>query len=68
MAGWSNPNTPAPHPQLGAQEDSQAVVGGCNGIHVIPASGLADYYRAHSLIACCAIMLLAVAIFGTLMF
>lgn len=51
-----------------SQEDSYAVVGGCNGIYVIPASGLADYYRAHLFIACAAVMLLAVAMFGALMF
>jgi len=43
-------------------------IGGCNGIHLIPARHLDDYYRAHAYAAGVASLLLLLASLGAVAF
>jgi hypothetical protein len=52
---WADPRQPQ-------DQADMTVVGGCNGILVVPGSGLADYYKAHAYAALIATALLAIAV------
>lgn len=48
--------------------DEMTAIGGCNGIHLIPARQVDDYYRAHAYVAGVASLLLLLASLGALAF
>ena len=43
--------------------DECVIVGGCNGLHCIPATQQADYYRAQKLMAMLGVVCLPVLLF-----
>lgn len=49
--------------------EEMTAVGGCNGIHLVPARHVDDYYRAHAYVAGVAsLLLLLLASLGALAF
>jgi hypothetical protein len=46
--------------------EEMTLVGGCNGVHVVPGRYVHDYYRAHAYVAGGASVLLALTSLGVL--